>query len=254
MMKRVALVTGARKGLGQETAVELAKLGHDVALVARNACTETEERIKKEAPGITAVSYQCDISDPKQVNAMAEKVERELGAVDILINNAGIYPFMMFEDVTYEAWKKYFATNVDGPFNCCKAFLPHMKEQGWGRVVSIASNSFLNGADPKLSGYISTKGAVIGLTRALASEYGEYGVTVNAVAPGLFVCESTIKEIGGEPGDEGAGKWDLMYNLQAIPKYPYPADFVGAIKFLVSEEAGFMTAQTMYVDGGLARA
>ncbi len=120
--------------------------------------------------------------------------------------------------------------------------------------MSIASNSFLNGADPKLSGYISTKGAVIGLTRALASEYGEYGITVNAVAPGLFVCESTIKEIGGKPGDEGAGKWDLMYNLQAIPKYPYPADFVGAIKFLVSEEAGFMTAQTMYVDGGLARA
>ena len=124
MIKRVELVTGARKGLGQETAVELAKLGHDVALVARNACTETEERIKKEAPGVTAISYQCDISDPKQVNAMAGKVEQELGSVDILINNAGIYPFMMFEDVTYEAWKKYFATNVDGPVSYTHLTLP----------------------------------------------------------------------------------------------------------------------------------
>ncbi len=256
MTKRVALVTGARVGLGQETAVELAKLGHDVALVARNACTETEERIANEAPGAKAISYQCDIRDPKQVQEMAAKVRADLGDVEILINNAGIYPFILFEELDYDAWKNYFATNVDGPYNCCQAFLPAMREKGWGRVVSISSDAFMNGQEPKLAGYISTKGAVIGLTRALASEYGPYGVTVNSVAPGLFVCDQTISNIGGAPGEIPEGefnKWDLMIGLQSIKKYPYPSDFTGAIKFLVSEEAGFMTGQTMVVDGGIAR-
>ncbi len=256
MTKRIALVTGARVGLGQETAVELAKLGHDVALVARHACTETEERIAKEAPGVKAISYQCDIRDPEQVQAMAAKVKEDLGDVEILINNAGIYPFILFEDLDYETWKNYYATNVDGPYNCLKAFLPAMREAGWGRVVSISSDSFMNGQEPMLAGYISTKGAVIGLTRALASEYGPYGVTVNSVAPGLFVCDQTISNIGGAPGEipeGGFNKWDMMVNLQSIKKYPYPSDFTGAIKFLVSEEAGFMTGQTMVVDGGIAR-
>ena len=239
MTKRIALVTGARVGLGQETAVELAKLGHDAALVARHKCGETEARIAKEAPGAKAISYECDIRDPKQVQEMAAKVRADLGDVEILINNAGIYPFILFEELDYDAWKNYFATNVDGPYNCCQAFLPAMREKGWGRVVSI-----------------STKGAVIGLTRALASEYGPYGVTVNSVAPGLFVCDQTISNIGGAPGEIPEGefnKWDLMIGLQSIKKYPYPSDFTGAIKFLVSEEAGFMTGQTMVVDGGIAR-
>lgn len=252
MKNKIAVITGAGKGLGQETAVQFAQDNIDVVLVARSKCTETEEKIKATRTNARFISVQCDISDPAQVAEMKKKVD-EFGGCDILVNNAGIYPFIMFEDLSYEQWKAYFATNVDGPFNCCKAFLPGMQEKGWGRVVNIASNAFMNGADPMLSGYVSTKGAVIGLARALASEYGPHGITVNCVAPGLFVCDTTVGNIGGKPGDEGAKKWDLMYGLQAIKKNPYPSDFVGAIKFLVSDAASFMTAQTLVVDGGLAR-
>ena len=257
MANKIAVITGASKGLGQEIAYQFIRdLGLDVVLVARGDCKQTEERIAAlNKPECRVLSVACDISDPEKVAEMKKKVD-EFGGCDILINNAGIYPFILFEDLDYKMWKSYFATNVDGPYNCLQAFLPGMREKGWGRVVNITSDSFMNGQEPKLSGYISTKGAVIGLTRALASEYGPYGVTVNSVAPGLFVCDQTISNIGGAPGeieDGGFNKWDLMLGLQSIKKYPYPADFTGAVKFLVSEEAGFMTGQTMVVDGGIAR-
>ena len=144
--------------MGQETAVELAKLGHDVALVARNACTETEERIKKEAPGVTAISYQCDISDPKQVNAMAGKVEQELGSVDILINNAGIYPFMMFEDVTYEAWEKVFCDKRrDGPFRLLQGFSAAYERTRLGAGCQHCVQLFLERRGPKTFGLYFNK-------------------------------------------------------------------------------------------------
>lgn len=256
MANKIAVITGAGKGLGQETAYQFAtELGLDLVLVSRSGCDETEKRIRDAGCDVRILQVKCDISDPAQTAEMKKKVD-EFGGCDILINNAGIYPFLMFEDLDYEQWKAYFATNVDGPYNCLQAFLPGMREKGWGRVVNITSDAFMNGAEPMLSGYIATKGAVIGLTRALASEYGPHGVTVNSVAPGLFVTDTTIGNIGGKPGEvpeDKFNKWDLMLGLQPIKKYPYPSDFTGAIKFLISEEAGFMTGQTVVVDGGIAR-
>lgn len=255
MEKKLAVITGASRGLGQEIAVQFAETGYDLVLAARTECKATEERIKATGADVKYVSVACDTTKPESVANLKKKAD-EMGGCDILVNNVGIYPFMLFEDLDYDTWKNYFDVNVNSPYNCCQAFLPGMREKEWGRVINIASDAFHNGAEPKLSGYIATKGAVIGLTRALASEYGPYGVTVNAVAPGLFVTDQTVENIGGEPGkvpEDKFDKWDLMLGLQCIKKYPYPKEFVGAVKFLASEESGFMTGQTMIVDGGIAR-
>lgn len=248
--KRLALVTGAATGLGAAIAIELARVGMDIVLVDRDDMSQTGAAIAKlDARGHAIV---CDITDQQAVLALRDEVEA-LGGVDVLVNNAGIYPFIAFEDLDFEKWRTIQATNLDSVFLLCKALLPGMKARGWGRIVNIASNAYMNGADPMLTGYVSSKGGMIGLSRALANEYGAYGITVNVVAPGLLVTDTTIRAIGGRPGDPGADKWGHMTALQAIKRSGTPQDVVGAVAFFASEQASYITAQTLVVDGGLAR-
>jgi NAD(P)-dependent dehydrogenase (short-subunit alcohol dehydrogenase family) len=247
---RTAVVTGAAAGLGQAIAARLAQDGNNLVLADLRPATETADLVEKA--GVRVRVVECDVTSEESVGRLAAATE-EFGGCDVLVNNAGIYPFVMFEDLTFAEWRRILSTNLDSMFLTCKAFLPGMKARGWGRVINMASNAYMNGADPMLVGYVSSKGGVIGLTRALASEYGAHGVTVNAVAPGLTVTATTIAAIGGAPGDDGADKWSAMSSLQAIKRTGTPDDIVGAAAFLASEEAGFITAQTLVVDGGLAR-
>lgn len=247
---RVAVVTGAAEGLGRGIAVRLARAGHDLVLADMASSSKTAEEVRSH--GVRALEVEGDVSSEDAVATLAAAVD-EFGGADVLVNNAGIYPFILFEDLTFADWRRILGTNLDSMFLTCKAFLPTMKARGWGRVVNIASNAYLNGADPMLAAYVSSKGGVIGLTRALGSEYGDYGITVNAVAPGLIVTDTTVRAIGGAPGDSGADKWDHMRSLQPIKRNGTPEDIVGAIAFLVSDEAGYMTAQTVVLDGGLGR-
>jgi NAD(P)-dependent dehydrogenase (short-subunit alcohol dehydrogenase family) len=247
---RIAVVTGAAAGLGQAIAHRLAAAGLDVVLADIAPSDESAALVEKE--GARALKVNCDVTSEASVAELAAAT-RDFGGCDVLVNNAGIYPFVMFEDLTFETWRRILATNLDSMFLTCKAFLPGMQAAEWGRVINLASNAYMNGADPMLAGYVSSKGGVIGLTRALASEYGAYGITVNAIAPGLTMTGTTIAAIGGRPGDPGAAKWEAMASLQAIKRTPTPADVVGAAAFLASDEAGFITAQTLVVDGGLAR-
>ncbi|RFA07002.1 hypothetical protein B7R21_17405 [Subtercola boreus] len=249
MKRRIAVVTGAADGLGQATAIRLAKDGYDIVAADIAPTDETVEAVS--GLGVRSLGVRCDVSVEESVTALADAVA-DFGGADVLVNNAGIYPFILFKDLTTEQWRRIFSINLDGMFYTCKALLPQMQKKGWGRVVNIASNSFINGADPMLAGYVSSKGGIIGLTRALGSEYGEFGITVNAVAPGLLVTKTTAALIG-EPGTPGASKWDNMIALQSIKRSGVPEDVVGAISFLTSDDASYITAQTLVVDGGLAR-
>lgn len=247
---RRAVVTGAAEGIGQAIAVRLAKDGLDVVLADLKSTEETLALIR--GVGGSASMVSTDVSAPDSVQELLERVEL-LGGCDVLVNNAGVYPFILFEDLTYEEWRRIFGINIDGAFLTAHAFLPGMKRRGWGRVINMASNAFMNGADPMLAAYVASKGAVIGLTRALASEYGPFGITVNAVAPGLLVTAGTLRAIGGAPGEPGAQKWEDMRVLQSIRRNGDASDLVGAVSFLASDEASYITAQTLVVDGGLAR-
>jgi NAD(P)-dependent dehydrogenase (short-subunit alcohol dehydrogenase family) len=249
-MRRLSLITGAAQGLGQAIAVELAKQGSDIVIVDVGDAQETVDLV--QATGRRVTSLQCDISDRAAVERLLPQLD-DIGAIDVLVNNAGIYPFVMFEDLSYEQWRQIQSTNLDSTFLMCKLLLPGMKTRRFGRIVNIASNSYMNGADPMLAGYVSSKGGIIGLSRALGSEYGEYGITVNVVAPGLLVTQSTIKAIGEAPGDSDESKWGQMRRLQSIKRSGTPEDVVGAVSFFVSEAASYITAQTLIVDGGLAR-
>jgi NAD(P)-dependent dehydrogenase (short-subunit alcohol dehydrogenase family) len=179
---KVAVISGAARGIGQAYALRLAGEGADIVVADIRDPGETVTRVvelQRRALGVT-----CDVSKPEDVAELSRRAIDAFGRCDILVNNAGLIPNQPFEEVTFEDWRRIMATNLDAVFLTCKCFVPGMRERGFGRIVNIASNTFGQVA-PNLTHYIASKGGVIGFTRALASELGRFGITVNAVAPGL---------------------------------------------------------------------
>ncbi|HVW68000.1 MAG TPA: SDR family oxidoreductase [Steroidobacteraceae bacterium] len=251
--KRVAVVTGGSAGIGQACAQRLAQDGIDVVIADLRPAEQTL-RLIAEA-GVRARAVACDVTQAEQVEQLAAEVEADFGRCDILVNNAGRYSMLPFEQITLETWRSYMALNLDAVFLLCKAFLPGMKRRGWGRIINMASNSALLGA-PRMAHYIASKGGVIGLTRALAAEFGESGITVNALAPGPTLTETVVESFYASVGsrDEAAFKsfLNLLSQNQAIKRTGTPGDVVGALAFVASDAAAFMTGQTLVVDGGWA--
>jgi 3-oxoacyl-[acyl-carrier protein] reductase/(S)-1-phenylethanol dehydrogenase len=239
----VALVTGAARGIGAEFAARLAREGAAVAVVDLADGSQTVESI--EASGGRAAAYQADIADGEAVAAVADRVRSHLGTVDILVNNAGIYPVTPFSELTAAEWRRVFAINVDAMFHTCRAFLPGMKDRGWGRVVNVASNAVALQVPGQVH-YIASKMAVIGLTRGIATEFGEFGITANAIAPSAVRTPGTA-----HLPEEG---FAALANAQSIKRSSVPADLAGTLAFLASDDAAFITGQTVYVDGGMVRA
>jgi (S)-1-phenylethanol dehydrogenase len=240
---KVAVVTGGAAGLGQACARRLAEEGTHIA-IADLAATDATEALVRAAGG-EVFSASCDVASPPSVRAFADAVLERFGRVDILVNNAGIYPRARFADLEYELWRKVLGVNLDSAFLMCKAFVPDMQTRSWGRVVNIASNSFWL-PSPMRVHYITSKAALIGFTRALASDLGESGVTVNAIAPGLTRTETAARSLPGEFFESVAAQ-------QAIKRTEVPEDLVGTVAFLTSDDAAFITGQTISVDGGLVR-
>jgi 3-oxoacyl-[acyl-carrier protein] reductase len=239
---RVAVVSGAAKGIGQELAIQLAQRGAALALLDIVDLSQTLQLV--ENAGGTAIRVECDVSAQEGWIAAAEAVRTAFGRCDILVNNAGIYPNIHIDDLDFKTWRRTFEINLDSMFLSAKVFVPMMRENKWGRIVNVSSTSIVTNTSG-VSHYMATKMGVIGFTRGLANDLGKDFITVNAVAPALTATPGTshLPEVVR----------DGVVNLQAFKRMAVPHDIVGPILFLTSDDAQFMTGQLLAVDGGMMK-
>ncbi|TYB40042.1 SDR family NAD(P)-dependent oxidoreductase [Actinomadura chibensis] len=239
--RRVALVTGAAGGLGREFAIALARRGHLVAGLDLADQSGTAELV-----GESFHAVRADVTDPDEVDAAVEEAAARFGGLHIVVNNAGVYPPLEFEETTLEDWRRIMRVNLDGPFLVTRAALPHMKAAGWGRVVNIVSAVVFLGP-PDLVAYTTSKAGLVGFTRALASAVGGHGITVNAISPGLTRTETAARTTGADGG------FERVRDLQVIRKVEEPGDLVSTLLYVCDEGSGFLTGQTINIDGGSAK-
>jgi len=240
-------VTGAAIGNGQAFASEFAREGARVVLADLIEATETRERIMAHPGALEPRMLTVDVTSESATKEMARTVKEEFGRIDILINNAGIYDEEPFELLTLEAWKRVIDVNLTGLFLATKAVLPVMKQQAFGRIINLSSDTIWLGT-PYLVHYVTSKMGVVGFTRALATEVGKYGVTVNAITLGLTATQRP-------PGTRLTQGNILAHVLppQAIERAETPEDIARIVSFLASEASSIITGQTINVDGGVAR-
>ena len=245
MTQRVALVTGAARGIGFATASRLAEAGYKVALIDRSpSVIEQGERLQNS--GHTAIGIIGDVSTENSVREFMTKVRNEFGAISILINNAGLTAVHRdWKKVTPEQWDEVMTVNLKSMFLCSRAVISDMEEQRWGRIVNLSSVTFLSG-QRNLVDYVSAKGGAVGLSRTLAREVGAECITVNTVSPGAIRTEAEIEMM---PDGEDISLAHMM-EVQAIKRRGTAEDIAAAIVFLCSEDAGFITGQNLVVDGG----
>jgi len=243
---RVAIVTGAGKGLGKAFCLRLAQDGANIVAVTRADAAgleRTGEEVK--SLGRDVLVSMVDVSNEQDTLKMAQEAFERFGRIDILVNNAAYYYGVTrksFTDVPVEEWDRMMAVNVRGPWLCARAVFPAMKQSGKGKIINLGSEVFFTGSHGFVH-YVTSKGGVIGLTRALAVELGPHGICVNAVAPGYTDTEAsrTIAQID---------KYDT--SRTPLKRLEKPEDLVGIVAFLASDESDFITGQTVLVDGGRA--
>jgi 3-oxoacyl-[acyl-carrier protein] reductase len=248
---KVVAITGAARGLGQEFATSLAAAGSRVIVGDVNDCTDTLDRVK--AAGPEGIGVRLDVTDIGSARAMIDAGVRAFGRIDGLINNAALYGALhggRFDAIDEVEWDAAMAVNVKGIWNCCKAAVPAMRQSiakgaGAGSIVNIASLAATYGMPYGLH-YTTSKAAVIGLTRGLARELGRDRIRVNALAPSAVVTEGT-REFFGDKLDRAL---ETIKSGQTIQRNLMPQDLVGAVMWLVSDASGFVTGQTIAVDGG----
>ena len=235
---RVALITGAGQGIGQAIALAFAGRGARVIATDLEPPHETARKIGPEA-----FALQLDVTREEDWRSVAGKAQ-ELGDVDIVVNNAGYFPNRTIDDLDLATWRKTMATNLDSHFLSVKYFLPAMRKKKWGRFVGISSN-MVGLAIPGMSHYITTKMGIIGFMRGLANDVASDGVTANSVLPGL----TNTLAISPQSDEQKRDTW----NQQAIKRLGEPGDVTGAVLFLTSDDAAFITGQVIVVDGGQYR-
>ena len=239
----VAIVTGGGRGLGKVFCSRMAEEGAKVVVadILDKEAQQTAEEIR--AKGGSATALKVNVTSEEDTLRMAEETVKQFNRVDILVNSAAMYYGITrrpFNEVPIAEWDKLMAVNLKGLFLCCRAVFPQMKKQGKGKVINISSEVFFTGSRNFIH-YVTSKGGVIGFTRALASEVGQYGICVNSVAPGFTDTESS-RTIGDV----------TKYNVSPTPlgRLEQPEDLVGVIIFLASDESAFITGQTLMVNGG----
>jgi 2-hydroxycyclohexanecarboxyl-CoA dehydrogenase len=244
-MSRVAVVTGGASGMGEATCHELGRSGHKIAVFDVNA--EAAQRVtdKLRAEGVTALAVAGDVSDRAAVDDAYAKVRSELGPIGILVTSAGLFGFSPFEEISLESWTRIIDVNLTGTFHCCQAALPDMVAAGWGRIVMISSSSAQRGS-PFAAHYAASKGALITLTKSLAREYAQRGITVNNIPPSGI--ETPMQHRGQAAGFLKSNE-EIAANIP-VGHLGTGADIAAAVAFLCSEQAAFITGQTLGVNGG----
>jgi NAD(P)-dependent dehydrogenase (short-subunit alcohol dehydrogenase family) len=233
---RVALVTGAARGIGQAIALKLARHGAKLVLLDMEESHETARLIGGESLIVTG-----DVSNAADWQRIDKTIQRRFGGTDIVVNNAGIGPNKMIDDLDIDLWRKTFSINLEAHFLCAKQFVPQMRMKNWGRFVNISSNS-IGLSITGMSHYMASKMGVIGFVRGLANDVADSGITVNAVLPSLVNTRLTQDM----PEEAKRQTWQT----QAIKRFAEPSDIAGAICFLTSDDASFITGQALPVDGG----
>lgn len=242
---RVVIVTGAGQGLGRAFAKAYAAAGAMAVIAERNE--EKADAVAQEivSAGGKALPIQTDVAEESSVKRMADRVFREFGRIDVLVNNAGILSTLKmrpFDEIPLEEWEFVLKVNVTGVFHCCRAVAPRMREAKWGRIINMSSGSITLGR-PNYLHYTTSKSALVGMTRSMARELGPHGITVNAILPG-----AVYTEIPRETVSPAQKEWIIA--AQCIPRAEVPEDLIGIMLFLASDGAAFITGQSLTVDGG----
>jgi 3-oxoacyl-[acyl-carrier protein] reductase len=245
---RVCIVTGGGHGIGKAYCEGLAREGAAVAVAEIDGDAAERTATALRAEGASALELQTDVADDRSTQAMAERTLNVFGRIDALVNNAAVFATIPIsrvplEELTVEEWDRVMAVNLRGIFLSCKAVLPAMRQQGYGKIINISSGTALSGSPTRIH-YTTSKGGVLSFTRTLAREVGSSGIRVNAIAPGSTLSEEN-------PSDEIIRYRQERVADRAIARVQLPADLVGAVVFFASADSDFITGQTLVVDGGV---
>jgi 3-oxoacyl-[acyl-carrier protein] reductase len=244
---RVAIVTGAARGIGQAYCLALAREGAHIVAVDILSSAETVAQVQQA--GGEALEVTVDVSKAQSTQAMAAQTIQRFGRIDILVNNAAVYGGLQltpFEQIPEAEWDRVMAVNVKGLWLCCKAVVPVMKQQGKGKIINISSDTIWMGV-PLFLHYVASKGAVFALTRALARELAGTGITVNTITPG-YTMTKAAQGIAEPETVARLRAW--VVDQQIIKRVEEPSDLAGTVIFLASEDSDFITGQTINVNGG----
>jgi NAD(P)-dependent dehydrogenase (short-subunit alcohol dehydrogenase family) len=239
---QIAIVTGAARGIGLAIARRLAREGAGILVFDRDAEGAAQAAHELRVEGANATPQAVDVTVEEAVRGAVDGALSVHGRIDVLVNNAGIYPHTPFEELTFPEWRRVLATNLDSVFLCSHAVFPAMKARGYGRIVNISSAAFHVG-EAGLTHYVASKGGVIGFTRALALAGGPHGIIVNAVTPGFIETPGVLDD-----PDELA-IFDRIVAEQGVPRRGLPEDVAECVAYLASPAASFISGQTVNVDG-----